>query len=559
MAEEEKTEKGSSPASRGGAGVYIEGELGAYYLLAMLAGTEARGVEGMKISRVRFQGVDQGYTMDDLILEGASSTGDALLEIQSKRNITFSPKDEIFAKVAAQVARSSVRDVPEDRHLLAVATQRQSKSISGPYQDVLLWARAAETSSDFFDRVAAKGVGSDEMRTLIATFRSHLVAAGVADDDDVIWKLLRRFVILVFDFESIAPLARLHALALARQVLADEDISRAESLWSGLIEISIAIAKVGGGIGREELRAKLLERGFRLAGDRDYRSARARLSDLARNTLAGIGTTVAGVNLTRHGAVTNLNAALDEHRFVELRGGPGVGKSAVLRVAAERVGREAQLIVLDPFSIPSGGWLSFAQAIGIPGTAREFLNDLAASGGALITVDGLEMFIDPGHQRTVNEILREASAVPGFTVLVTSRSGEEFSVDRWIADDVIDGFGGAHSVQVGDLTDEEVEFLSGRTPELRAILAPGHPAASIARNLYRLSRLLKIPASSSIRTYPCRTCGDWSDWRQCSRAPGGLHGTLAPDWIADAHRSPSRQIHLLSRRFVGLGHRKPHP
>src|SRR4029077_16639982 len=153
---EEEDERGSSPAARGGAGVYIEGELGAFYLLAMLTGTEARGRPGMKIGRVRFQGVDLGYTMDDLILEGASSAGGTLLEIQSKRDITFSPKDEIFAKVAAQVAHSSVRGVREDRHQLAVATQRQSKSISGPYQDVLLWARAAETSSDFFDRVAAK-------------------------------------------------------------------------------------------------------------------------------------------------------------------------------------------------------------------------------------------------------------------------------------------------------------------------------------------------------------------------------------------------------------------
>jgi hypothetical protein len=140
MADAEKegeSERGSSPASRGGAGVYIEGELGAFYLLAMLAGAAARGMPGVKMTRVRFQAVDQGYAMDDLILEGASSAGDTLLEIQSKRDITFSPKDEIFAKVAAQIARSSVRDVPEDRHLLAVATQRQSKSISGPYQDGL--------------------------------------------------------------------------------------------------------------------------------------------------------------------------------------------------------------------------------------------------------------------------------------------------------------------------------------------------------------------------------------------------------------------------------------
>ena len=55
--------------------------------------------------------------------------------------------------------------------------------------------------------------------------------------------------------------------------------------------------------------------------------------------LAGIGTTVAGVHLTRLHAVAALDKATDVHRFVEIRGGPGVGKSAVFRQVAARVGQ----------------------------------------------------------------------------------------------------------------------------------------------------------------------------------------------------------------------------
>ncbi|BBB10389.1 hypothetical protein [Sphingopyxis sp. EG6] len=500
MVKEANSEKGSSPASRGGAGVYIEGELGAFYLLAMLAGTEPRGLPGVKLSRVRFQGVDQGYALDDLILEGSGPAGESLMEIQSKRDVSFSPKDAVFAEVAGQVARTSSRGVPEERHMLAVATQRQSKAISGPYQDVLIWARAAGTSGEFFSRIAAKGVASDQMRSFVSAFRANLVAAGIADEDDLIWGFLRRFAILVFDFESTAPLARTHGLALARQVLADEDVTRAESLWSELIEVSVSIAKVGGAIDREELRAKLVGRSFRLAGDRDYRAARALLAEQASHTLIGIGTTVGGVTLMRHAAVDALNAALEDNRFVELQGGPGVGKSGVLKLVAERVGRESVLIVLEQASTPPGGWAAFAQRHGIPGTAREFFNDLAASGGGLVVIDGLEMFADPGTQLTVNQVLREAAAVPGFAVIATARATEAGGVARWIHDDVIGAFGGVHPVTVGELTDDEVEVLSEETPELRAILAPGHPASSIARNLYRLSRLVKVQGSAEIRT-----------------------------------------------------------
>ena len=248
-------------------------------------------------------------------------------------------------------------------------------------------------------------------------------------------------------------------------------------------------------------------------------------------TLAGIGTTVAGVRLTRHEAVAHLNTALDEHRFVELNGGPGVGKSAVLKLVAERVGREGQLIVLDPVSTPTGGWLSFAQAVGVPGTAREFFNDLAASGGGLIVIDGLEMFADLGRQRTVNELLREAATVPGFAVVAAARSNDDVSTNRWIADDVIDAFGGIQSVSVGELTDDEVETLSEKTPELRAILAPGHPAASISRNLYRLSRLLKVPASAEIRT----------------------EAALASQWWASADNSASELVRAGQRIIAELG------
>ena len=80
---------GSSPVGRGGAGTYIEGELGAFYLLQMLAGSEARGLPDARIERVQFQGVDDGYALDDLIVHGVSELGSSLLEIQSKRTITL--------------------------------------------------------------------------------------------------------------------------------------------------------------------------------------------------------------------------------------------------------------------------------------------------------------------------------------------------------------------------------------------------------------------------------------------------------------------------------------
>ncbi|MGO8082293.1 hypothetical protein [Rhizobium leguminosarum] len=553
--EAKEEDDGSSPVGRGGAGTYIEGELGAFYLLQMLAGSEARGLPNTRIERIQFQGVDEGYALDDLIVHGLSDRGSSLLEIQSKRTITFAPKDSIFQSVCEQIVRSAPTNKPTDRHVFAVATQRTSFAISGPYQDVLEWARVAKTGAQLFERLALKGVASDAMRSFARTFRANLVAKGVTDDDEAIWNIIRHFLILEFDFESGAPQARAHALTIATQVLAPEDVPRAEALWSSLIELVIKTGKSGGAISRDELPGILADRGFQLTGTRDYTLARARLAEMSRFALRDIGSTVGGVNLPRLGALASLEKARDRHRFIEIIGKPGVGKSYVLRHLAERVGSEANAIVLDPIGTPGGGWAALAQRLDIPGTARDFLADLAASGGGVLFIDGLEMFASPERRRTINDLLREVAAIDGFAVVVSNRP--DFDVDgrNWLAEDALAVLGPPCRVLVGELDDEEVAALSELAPELRALLAPGHPAASISRNLYRLTQLLKVPSTVEIRTEAALADRWWqtadgaqnSDIRAAQRiladlAKAALSGR---DTIEAAADSPARD-HMLN-------------
>ncbi len=510
------SERGSSPASRGPAGAYIEGELGALYLLALLTGNRAPGLPDARVVSVRFQGTEQGFKLDDLIVSGAGPAGDFILEIQSKRDITFSPGDSVYQDVASQIARSELGSVPEDRHFLGIATQRTSRKISGAYQDVLKWARTADSAAVFFKRVDAKGVASSDMRDFVATTRKHLVAGGVDDDEHAIWSLLRRMLILEFDFEATVPITRTYGQALARMALADEDVDRAEALWSRLTDLSIKTGTTGGNIDRHALRANLAEARFRLAGDRDYGPARARLAELAQNTLFHFGTNVAGVTLLRSEAVAAVDDASEAHRFIEIRGDTGVGKSWVLRHVAERVARHAPIIVLDREATPAGGWLPFSNALGIPGSAVEFLTDLAASGGAMLFIDGIDMFDDRGRQRTIIELMRAASAIPDFTVIATMRTVGNVDVEHWLDEDIVAVLGGAHPVHVGPLSDDEIAVLVDQAPDLRLLLDPKHPAIKLARNLYRLSRLLKAPSATEMRT-EAAMAALW--WKKADGAP----------------------------------------
>ena len=110
------------------------------------------------------------------------------------------------------------------------------------------------------------------------------------------------------------------------------------------------------------------------------------------------------------------------------------------------------------------------------------------------------MVDDTGRQRTISELLQAACAIPGFTVIATTRRNGASEAIPWLDDRISSALGGMHAVEVGALSDEEVAILTDQAPELRMLLDARHPAAQLARNLYRLSRLLREPSAASVRT-----------------------------------------------------------
>jgi hypothetical protein len=98
------TELATSPAAAGPAGAHFEAKVGAYYLLALLLDAEPRGLSGARIERIQFQGAGDGFPLDDVIVHATLPDGtQAIVEIQAKRKITFSPGDTVFRDVVEQI------------------------------------------------------------------------------------------------------------------------------------------------------------------------------------------------------------------------------------------------------------------------------------------------------------------------------------------------------------------------------------------------------------------------------------------------------------------------
>jgi hypothetical protein len=445
----------------------------------------------------------------------------AILEIQVKRSITFAPGDSIFRAVVGQIVKASCRpDFWTGRYELAIAIGRTSRKIDGAYQDVLTWARQLTDAATFTARIARPGSANDDMRTFVRTFKAHLRDGGSRDDDETVWRLLRKLQILVFDFTAQGSASEELAKERAARALHPDDALRAGNLWKTLVELALQVAASGGDRTREGLIEDLRRQSFRLAGDRRHSSARAALAEASRNALADISDRVGNVMLTRHERIAAVHTAIDSGRYIEIRGDAGVGKSGVLKHFAEQIATEASVIVLSPNRTTPTGWTAMRAVLGFDGTARDLLTDLAGDGGAILFVDNLDFFNDD-ERRTAIDLVREAASVPGFAVIVTARRNFGVEEPNWLPSDALERLGRTEPILISELSEAEVDEMRHAAPRLAPLLADTHPARDVTRNLFRLARLANRAGDEPVPRTEVDMAEQW--WRTADGRFDGDH------------------------------------
>ncbi len=368
------------------------------------------------------------------------------------------------------------------------------------------------------DRIRRPGSANEHMRTFVETFENNLRSARAAYDDETVWGLLSRFHILPFDYTAPGSIATTLDIERAARALHHDEVSRADDFRRVLVEAAIETATSGGDWTRERLIDRVRKGAFRLIGIRRYQEARRAIADASRLALEDIGDRVGGAALTRVERMTAVRTALDQGRYVEIRGEAGVGKSALLKHVAEELSKDATIIVLSPRRTPRGGWMRMRAMLNFDGTAHDLLLDMVASGSTIIFLDGLDFFTQE-ERLTVKDLVREAATVPGVSVIATARSDFGGSDDpNWLPADALDSLGRTDAVTIDELSGPEVDELRSAVPELGPLLAESHAARAVARNLFRLSRLADRPSTETFRT-EVDMAEQW--WRT---ADGGIDG-----------------------------------
>lgn len=482
----------ASPISTGGSGVHFESHVGAYFLASVLTGGSVRGLpSGTTSTAVKFQRSFEGSPLDDVIVHGTSKAGTATLSLQVKRTFTFGD-NELFYEVMTQCWETYKIAESQDRFGVAVATTTSRFEQAG--RNVLAWARQSSSSTDFFRRIETKKLASDGMRTFLKAIRDGLdSSAGAAVDNEIVWKFLRHFVVLHFDFEhDEASSSRIEVTERLRYALSPLDNDRAPDLWRTLVEIVDAAKPAAGSVDRPQLIERLASN-FKLAPMRQWLPAIEKLREVAARAIDDIKDDIGGIHLTRRVLIESLDEQLNTDQFIEIVGEAGSGKSALLKDLATRKTEEGSILFLKASRLHGNiaGWEGLASLWQLDVPLDELIAELSCIEAPCLFIDGIERISQPGVWLVVNDILKaiyRSNASSRWRVLISARSNSLAYRTHLSPLETIQ----IKRLTVGELTDEEIREICAAHPKLAVLAGEKGRAREIAARPYLLDRLTRI-------------------------------------------------------------------
>jgi len=489
----------------GGAGFNFEAEVAAFYLTALLGEESAPALSHRIVKRVALQQAAFSEPLDDVIVDAyANDGGIARLSLQVKRSLTISAAasnndfQDIVKNSWQTLQKGDFRE-NIDRYGAATGTIAES-----PWRDlnsVCEFARASLNAQVFFERFKEDGIaGQNHLRT-VNVFRSVLNDfRGLDVSAHDLYRFLKHFVLIKFDFLHEGATDSANAIAKLRHTLAGKDQHRAPDLWIRLI----TLAREGAGQAEEFNRSSLLNRlagDFRFAGAPSLKADLEQLTQLANLSLDDIATEIDGYYVTRKNLLDQAKTLLDSHRFVQIRGLPGTGKSVLLHELAKSRLDNGAIIFLKSDRLFGGSWAEYSNKVGIETSNIEMLlSEIAATGTAILFIDGIDR-IQPDQCKIVLDLLNIILASPilsNWRILVTSRDVGIEPLRTWLPSKLTsnDGVG---TVNVGPLNDDETQMLAKAKPSLRPLLFGAEQVREIARRPFFASVLARGLATTTIQ------------------------------------------------------------
>ena len=269
----------SSPASTGGAGIFFEQHVAAYWLAQLLLRGRPPILKETIVKEVYFQTEHLGWHTDDFLIvcERLGEASVHKLAGQVKRSFTVSASNDD--------CKSAIRDFwndfknadlfspAEDRLLLV--TLRGTNTLLKDFVGLLDCARAARNGEEFRHRLTTKGFISnkaihycDELCKIIADLEGGTVTA--AD----LWPFLRLLYVLSFDLHTSTGQTEVYIKSLLTYTAIEGDASgTADASWNALLTLASTAMSEARGLRRDKMPPEL-QRRHRSLGTDEHRVLR---------------------------------------------------------------------------------------------------------------------------------------------------------------------------------------------------------------------------------------------------------------------------------------------
>lgn len=561
-----------NPFSTGGGGVTFEKLVGASYLVSLLAGDIPRGLDWGITKEVRFQQRWSGALIDDIVVTSTDKEHERRLALQVKHNLTFSdaPSNATFARVIEDCwgtfTNSSGWKFDSDIDRIGVGIGIFKSKIDNHFKPLLEIARTSENEDEFIKRVELPSFSSEEKREYLQIIRNLLTKAKGSDiTDNEIWRFLKCFVVVHFDLENAGRRDSVYCWNRLLDQLRKRDESQAKTLFDTLVSIVGEYGRSAGSIDASTLRTKVpvvLKDQSNFISDLNH--LRAHSNTVLESIHDTIGVTV---HLPRIEIVDQLEACIKEKKIVVISGEPMVGKSVLLKLLANRLRSEGEVITFSVERLAGATLENFLHNIHIQNDFQTILSAIGNAPLRCILIDGLERANDEDRKRVLNDMIiaiqryNESILAKGghrgycWRIVCTCRLLEtanfllHLETRRYLANNSL------KTVEVGGLSDEEVAEVVTQLPKLEDLASKGHLKEILSRPL--MLDILTLPdISLSLESVPSKLSESWLldwFWKEVVRLAEGVI------W---GRGNPNKREQLLIRiamqslrgdRFVAIG------
>jgi len=402
----------SNPFSTSGAGTQFEYLVGTFYLVSLLSGDVPRGLDWGQTIEIKFQQRFTGIPVDDIIVVGSDGTNERILALQIKHDLIFSDSEgnETFQKVIRECWKTFSGaygfEFNKEKDRIGIGIGIFNANIDKHLRPVLELARHSRDADDFFKKIKLPDFSHKTKKGYVDTFRKLLEKAkGSPLAEEELWSFLKCLVILHFDLENEGSRDSIQSWNRLRDQISGGDCKQANTLFSFLVQVVAKFERNAGSINLTSLRDWVNSSSILLKNYQNYQLDLKKLHSHSDLILSSIRDTIGGkCQLSRLDALDSLETKMRDNDVTVIIGEPMVGKSVLLKLLANRLHGEGEILFFSVERFNGTSLDQFLHNINVTGEFGQLLWAMSSAPQRSILIDGVEYANNEDKRRILNDI-----------------------------------------------------------------------------------------------------------------------------------------------------------